>query len=142
MALTADQRLSFYELFGVPSNPSALVQTDITTPRFIGAQGLNPSYMNQDFTNLQTQIEAILTALDSAQEARVIAFLVTYDSISTSPLNVQSSAEAQGSIVNHPAQVEKIRQRVSDVVGYTVPFGGFSESYRRKARSGNLACRY
>ncbi|MEE8577190.1 MAG: hypothetical protein V3T31_08025 [candidate division Zixibacteria bacterium] len=126
----------------MPSNADALIQFDLSSPRFTEGNATAPPWMEQNLANLQTKIEAIIAAMTPEMDTRVIALLTEYADISTSPMSIQKSQNDEGTIINHPRQVEMIRQKVGDTIGFAVPQGGFTVSYRRAYANAGSKSRY
>ncbi|HLX60169.1 MAG TPA: hypothetical protein VKX17_02690 [Planctomycetota bacterium] len=129
MALTSAQITQVYEIFGVPQNGNAQVVSAI-------ASIFGPVCDSCDFSALITRIDAQLAALTSTQIDRVTALLTRWDAItSSSPLRVQRSGQGRGVFADHPAERAAIRAELSNLVGVSVPAGGFAAEVARAGQT-------
>src|ERR1043165_1361684 len=120
MALTAAQITQVYEIFGVPQNGVGQIVGAIATP-------FGPGFDSCDTSALVTAIDARLAALTTSQLARVNSLLTRWDAItSSSPLRVEGSSGARGTVADHPAERALIRTALSNLIGVAVPAGGFA----------------
>lgn len=120
MALTAAQITQVYEIFGVPQNGVGQIVGAIATP-------FGPVCDSCDVSALVSKIDARLAALTATQITRVSSLLTRWDAVtSSSPLRVEGSSGARGTVADHPAERALIRTALSNLIGVAVPAGGFA----------------
>lgn len=132
MPLTAAQTTHIFEILGVPQSGAGEVFASVAT--LFGAE-----YESYDMSSVVTKIGATLAALSAEQIARVTTLLDRHTAItSSSPVEVRESAEAKGTLANHPAEREYIRSALGNILGLAVPSGGFMAEAMRLARGGGI----
>lgn len=125
MALSAAQTTQLFEIFGVPQNGSGAVVSAVATI-------FGPVFESLDMSSLVTRINAKLIALSAEQIARVTTLLLRWDAVtSTSPLRVTQASNTRGIAADHPAERVAIRAALSNIIGVSVPAGGFAAEAAR-----------
>lgn len=135
MALSAAQITQVFEIFGVPENGSGEVVAGLTTL-------FGPAGESYDLSAITALLNAKLSALSASLETRVVALLDRWDVVtSTSPLRLETVPEGRGTVVDHPAEREAIRNTLADLIGFVVPSGGFAAEARRRLSGGGTLTR-
>jgi hypothetical protein len=120
MALSDANKVLLYEVFGVPMAGEGYEAQHITSL-------YGPFSETYDFSTIVTDLDTRLAAMTSAQEDRIEALLSEASTIKThSVVRVdRDPSGAQGRIVDHEREQEKIRRALGTVIGFYVPRGGY-----------------
>ena len=131
MSLTASQITQVYEILGIPQDGSGEVFASLATL-------FGPAFESYDMSAIVTKIDAKLSSLTTEQIDRVTALLDRHSAIgNSSPLQVSaSSGGARGTLADHPAERETIRNALGNILGIAVPSGGFMVEAKRMAQGG------
>lgn len=127
MALSPDQTAQIFEIFGIPQGGAGFGVYGIATL-------WGPFGEPFSFSALVTELNAKITAVTAEIQTRVTTQLVTWDEITaSSPIVItKSSTGTEGTIVDHPRQREMIRQTIGSLIGFKIPYGGFTVEPREQ----------
>jgi len=129
MALSAANRVKFYEVIGLP--PEGTEHTIATTLAHLPVTQLQtwePTFTHSTITNMRTSIDANLATISAETQTRIELYLNDWDDIAISELTVSKADNGvEGNIVSDEARRELIRQRVGNLVGVWVPKGGWMQ---------------
>lgn len=127
MALSAANRVKFYEVIGLP--PEGTEHTIATTLAHLPVTQLQtwePTFTHSTITNMRASIDANLATISAETQTRIELYLNDWDDIAISELTVSKADNGvEGNIVSDEARRELIRQRVGNLVGVWVPKGGW-----------------
>jgi hypothetical protein len=127
--LSQDEYVISFSIFGLPRSGKANIVTSLThLPPTLSATW-NPTYTVGDFSNVIALLNSTLTALPQAEvnNARTQVFPLWLQ-IETSPMRLTSSGVEAGTVIDDCAQREAIRVKFGELIGFTCPFGGFTQS--------------
>lgn len=129
MAFTTDQKSIIYEILGIPENGYSVNTLALVHAPYSNVGVWNPTYNTGDFTTLLASIAAQITRVEALPscETRVKALLTRWDEIGTSSMTAveKSPSGAEGRIFDAEVERCNIRVRLSNLVGVSVPKGGF-----------------
>lgn len=129
MAFTAAEKSTIYEVFGIPENGYSVNTLSLVHAPYSNVGVWNPTYNTGDFTTLLASIATQITRVEAIAtcEVRVRALLTRWDEIGTSSMTTveKSPSGAEGSIFDAEKERQNIRVRLSNLVGVSVPKGGF-----------------
>ena len=128
MALTTLQVAQIFQVLCLPQDGLAVVATTLSHRPPTNTQVWAPTYNQADMTALVTVITARITAANSNADLCTLigVELARWGTIGSSPLVItHTSAGAQGIIIHYDKERENIRQRVGNLLGVSVPEGGF-----------------
>jgi len=132
MALSATERIQFFQIVGLPAEASGLVITSLVHVPFSNTQSWEPTYNVGDMSDLIDAIDAKLTAATAEQVTRMQSLISRFMEIEVSPTKVTSSAAGTGGrLADHDVERENIRQALSNIIGLAVPEGGFIAEIQR-----------
>jgi hypothetical protein len=132
MALTDAQIAKVYVMLGVPRKTTVF-------GAHVLAAFKGPGGEIYDLTEIKSQIDSAITALTSDEEALFTqsdGILDEFDEYWLNAEKITSAAGAQGIVFDAERQMEKLRQRTSDIIGVYVPRGGFKKQWERLTRGG------
>jgi hypothetical protein len=129
MAFTADQKSVIYEILGIPENGYSVNTLSLVHAPYSNVGVWNPSYNTGDFTAMLASIAAQIARVEAIAscQTRVSALLTRWDEIGTSSMTAvsKSPSGAEGKIFDAEVERCNIRLRLSNLVGVSVPKGGF-----------------
>lgn len=132
MALSATEKIQFYQIVGLPAAGSGLVLTSLVHVPFSNTQSWEPTWNVGDFSDLITAVDAKLAAATAEQITRMQSLITRFMEIEVSPVQIRQTATgAAGIIADHGKERENIRQTLANVLGLAVPEGGFISEIQR-----------
>ena len=125
------EKTQIFQFFGLPSQGTAYAVYAAAT--IFGAFG-EPFSLSSVVTQLNTQLD-LVNADMYTQVQEQLARLTAIGRTSQVRIT-KTSAGTQGLIVDYPREREAIRQEIGNIIGFTVPTGGF---YTEKKQSRGLS---
>jgi len=139
MAFSATNKAKIYAIFQLPKDTeAALILTTLAHAPITAISTYFPTFTTQDITTARTRIDAILTGCSAEDQVLVEAQIANYDGIATSPMIISRSDNgASGTIIDHKQERELIRQYIGNLLGISVPEGGWLGELRRMGFGAN-----
>jgi hypothetical protein len=131
MPLTDAQVTQAFELAGLPQQGAAVVGRGLTDPS-------GPVLETFDLAALKDALNARLAALSAGQEAELLAILSAWAAVADLPEAQVTGGAGGGVLLDAEARRRALRRRLSDLVGFAVPDGGFAREAERRARAHRL----
>ena len=128
---TSLEKTQIFQHFGIPQNSNPYAVYAVAT--IFGSFG-------EPFatTTIVAQLNTALDAVTADQYTQIQEQLARLTAIGrTSQVRImQTAAGSKGVIVDYPKEREDIRRELANIIGFTVPTGGF---YAEKRASGGLS---
>ena len=129
MAFTADEKSTIYEVFGIPENGFSTNTLSLVHAPYSNVGVWNTTFNRGDYTTLITAINLQITLTEGIPscETRVRNLLVRWDEIGTTSTTAiaKAASGAEGKIFDADNERKNIRIRLSNLIGVSVPEGGF-----------------
>ncbi len=128
MALTPAQSTKVFEILDLPNKVNAFGVLRIS-------HVVGPTGETFDLAAIQTEINSAITALTAAEEAEMTdasdGLLTEWDLVKNRHQRLFDDGGTKGIIFDADMGRERIRERMSNLLGVFVPKGGFMAEYRR-----------
>lgn len=135
MALSSAEVAKVFKIFGIPQSGKAVIARENVAPRY-------PGTIEYDVSSLVAKLNECLAALNADQVTEVKAQLTTWDSITdSSPLKIREDINSKGTIVDHKAQRQLIKETIANLIGFAIPSDGFFAEVKAKFGMGGRILR-
>lgn len=133
MAFSATNIAKIYAIFQMPKDTeAALILTTLAHAPITAISQYFPTFTLQDLTTARQRIDNILATCSAEDQALVEIQIADYDDIATSPMKVSEADNGvKGTIVDHKQQRENIRQYIGNLLGISIPEGGWLGELKR-----------
>jgi hypothetical protein len=138
MAFSTTNVAKLYAIFQLPKDTeAALILTTLAHAPITQISQYFPTYTLQDITTARTRITDILATCSAEDQVLVEAQITNYDTIATSPMTISRSDNgATGTIIDHAQERELIRQYIGNLLGISIPEGGWLGELKRMGFGG------
>jgi len=136
-SFTTQDQQTIFRLFGIPLGGGGIIVTSLSHIPPTLAAIWTVTWTQTEFSQLVTTLLGYMANASADTVAAVEAQLSIYASIVTSPMKVTKSGDSEGTLIDHRAQRELIRQDIGNMLGIWVPRGGWiNESDRLYGKLG------
>jgi hypothetical protein len=129
MPFTSAEKAVIYEILGLPRSGHTVNTLSLVHYPFSNVNSWNPTWNVGDMTSLLAAIDAAITATEAFADtvARVQAYLAKWDDLGgENEMRIESGQNGvTGVIVDSDQRRVNIRLRVANLLGISVPAGGY-----------------
>ena len=126
MALSSAEVTKVFKIFGIPQSGKAVLGKDNLLSRF-------PAVIEFDVTANVTKLNTILAALTADQVVEVQTQITAWEAMGDSnPLSIAEDLNTKGTIVNYDKAREKIKETLSNIIGFVTGSPGFYQEAKSK----------
>lgn len=113
MALTNAQKISLYQILGIPYAETYTVHDGMGTAPDYGT-------IQSTYSTIKTQLDLFLASLADGVETAIVGLITAWDSITTTAISMTSGAvgSINGITIDYEAQRALIRERMENLVPY------------------------